>query len=206
MASLKPPYLHTIRLERDWSVAKHYSGQAARIKMIWLIFLIVLSFKQHKLFLFLFIYFLFLTHWSWFSRLPHLYLWLSPHNFQHLTHTLSADIWSACRVTDPLSNTQRIISCCHQTGVPCCTYSEIHKHTSTRSLAHLHNYSQHANQQRELREEEQRLTETEREGGVGQGGGLETGQANHAYNCILTLGATGTRPLKIRLSWKHLSD
>lgn len=56
------------------------------------------------------------------------------------------------------------------------------------------------------REKEPRLTETEREGGVGQGGGLKTGQANHAYNCILTLGATGTRPLKIRLSWKHLSD
>lgn len=43
-------------------------------------------------------------------------------------------------------------------------------------------------------------------GGREAEGALETGQANHAYNCILTFEATGTRPLDIRLSWKHLSD
>lgn len=147
-----------------------------------------------------------LTLWSWFSRLPHLYLWLSPNNFLP-TYDLPAD-------PDPHSNTRRIISCCHQTGVPCCTYSEMHTHTytytHTRSLTHLQLFSTCKSAEREgeedrRREREWRQTESEREG-VGQGGGLETGQANHAYNCILTLGATGTRPLKIRLSWKHLSD
>lgn len=42
-------------------------------------------------------------------------------------------------------------------------------------------------------------------GGCGEEG-KETGQANHAYNCILTSRATGTRPLTSRLSRKHFSD
>jgi len=84
----------------------------------------------------------------------------------------------------------------------------MHAHKVTHSPTQLFSTCKSTEREGEedrRRERESRQTETEREG-VGQGGGLETGQANHAYNCILTLGATGTRPLKIRLSWKHLSD